>query len=99
MLLTPLPPTALAGDAAFYADILGEGTLVTALTRLAEGAPPEALGLAFAPGQALGFEWRFSKTGDTAAWDTERGSSVAHVRLDVRPVRMARPLYTAEPVP
>ncbi len=92
-------PSSPSNEAAFYADMLAEGTLVTAMTRLAEGAPQEALGLAFAPGQELGFEWRLSKTGDTAAWDTDRGPSVAHLRLDVRPVRMASPLYTARPPP
>jgi cyanophycinase len=86
----------------FYADMLGDNTLVLAMQRLVDSNSQEVFGLSFsarpAPGgvQAdLGFEWRLYKAADTLGWTVKAGDdgSVANLRLDVQPVRLARPLY------
>ena len=96
---TPAAPGAVPVEPTFFPDVLGDGTLVQAMTRLADRAQPEAIGLAFTRNGALGFEWRFSRTAETRVWEGERGTGIEQVRLDVRPVRMARPLYTEGPPP
>jgi cyanophycinase len=98
-----LPQAAAANPAdpaeagvAFYPDLLAPGMLVTAMQRLVKGGRPAALGLSFKPGVALGFEWRFYPDADTQGWTGERSdqATVVGLRLDLRPVRMAQPLYT-----
>ena len=42
----------------------------------------------------LAFEWRLTRGADTSAWSIGDDYSVVAVRLDVQPVRLARPLYT-----
>lgn len=94
----PRPP----GDAPlrdrFFPDILAEGALPAALARAARGSMGEATqGLAFdptpgTPRPRLGFEFRFTRSAATRAWDGP-ALSVAAVRLDVLPVEMAEPLY------
>jgi cyanophycinase len=86
---------------AFFADLLSPGTLVQALAQLADSPQQELRGLAFdalAEGHderaTLGFEWIFSRGPDTSAWNLGDAYTVADVRLEVRPVRMARPLFT-----
>jgi cyanophycinase len=92
------------GGAMFYPDMLGDFTIVNAMARLVDSNQREALGLAFAAGpnreqadSRLGFEWRLSIGPDTVAHAGNPGDdyTVAQVRLDVRPVRMAWPLYQA----
>jgi cyanophycinase len=94
----PRPP----GDAPlrnrFFPDILAEGALPTALARAAQGSIGEsALGLAFdptpgTPRPRLGYEFRFTRSAATRAWDGA-ALSLAAVRLDVVPVQLADPLY------
>lgn len=86
----------------FFADLLGPGTLVRAMAQAVDGQQTEVLGLSFAgrpepgdPAPGLGFEWRFSADAASRGWGGTRGVyTLAQVRLDVRPVRMAQPLYT-----
>jgi cyanophycinase len=92
----------------FYPDILGDNTLVTAMCNLIDNRRAEALGLAFSaqtaavgpdtdPQPDLGFEFRLRKGAGSLGWlSSDNGDgdcSVVGLLLDVRPVRMARPLY------
>lgn len=90
----------------FYADMLGDNTIVHAMTNLIDNKLPEVHGLAFAgepqavdaKGQ-LGFSFRLYKGKDSLGWYTSRQGgedyTVANLYLDVLPVRMPRPLYQA----
>lgn len=95
---------------AFYPDLLAGGVLVQAMARLVDSPNREAHGLAFDarpdaadPLPDLGFEWRLYKRDDTLGWAGNPGDdyTLANVGLDVRPVRMARPLYSGwvDPAP
>ncbi len=84
------------------ADILGRETVVDVLARVVDGGHSEAVGLAFDAAQALqgpttGFEFRFYRGADSRGWTTHtRGDAavtVANVHLDIRPVKIAGPLY------
>jgi cyanophycinase len=90
-------------DTPFLLDVLGEGAVLKAMTYMVDGPSAVVSGLAYdagpdaAPPRDLGFEFRFSRTPDTVGWfasvnDTE-SYTVANVRLDVQPVRVAEPLY------
>lgn len=92
-------------DAPAMADILAEGAVLTAMTRLLDSPAPELRALAFAlepataaEAAAPGFVFRFYKAGDTRGWlSTALGGeryTIEDIRLDVVPVRIARPLYT-----
>jgi cyanophycinase len=87
-------------------DMLAEGLFVVALGRLVDSRHRELRGLSFAarppdddPAPALGFEWRLALAPDTRAWRAAGSPALTleRVRLDIVPVRMAQPLYTAEP--
>ena len=86
----------------FFPDLLGPGVLAQAMAQAVDGQLAEVLGLSFAgqpeaddPAPDLGFEWRFKADAASRGWGGARGVyTLAQVRLDVRPVRMARPLYT-----
>jgi cyanophycinase len=89
--------------APFVTDVLAEGRLVQAMARLVDSDQREGRGLAFEaspakddPAPELGFEWRFWVDAGTRGWLTlqPEAYSLAGVRLDIAPVRMARPLYT-----
>ena len=93
-------------DGAFYADILGDNTLATAMARLLDSSAREVRGLAFAPQAAgaaqtvdadLGFEFRLYKGPGTRGWlSTAQGGTrytLASIYLDIEPVRMAHPLH------
>jgi cyanophycinase len=91
-------------DAPFVLDVLGDGAIVRAMSNLLDSPLDEVRGLAFDarfapedPQRALGFEFRLYKGPDTVGWysDSQGGEaySVAGVRLDVMPVRVAEPLY------
>jgi cyanophycinase len=91
------------GAPPFVADMLAERALLTALLRLVDSDEAMLPGLSFAarpaaddPAPALGFLWELSKAPGTRLHTAADGSdaSVHAVRLDVRPVRMAQPLYT-----
>jgi len=92
-------------DAApFYGDVLAEGALVGAMTRIVDGRDPVVTGLAWdgratpaAPPADLGFEFRFARDADTVGWYTGalggEAYTIANVLLDVVPVRIARPTW------
>ena len=86
----------------FYADMLGDSVIVTAMTRLVDGDQRELRGLAFAahPTAAdsapdLAFEWRLWLDTGTRGWlvNNPDAYTLAGVRLDIVPVRLQRPLY------
>lgn len=84
-----------------FGDMLADGAFVTALTRLVERGGGVVTGLSFAldpapahPRPEIGFEWRLAADAQSRAWVAGRARySVAALRLDLRPVRMAQPLY------
>ncbi|HEY9104382.1 cyanophycinase [Chitinimonas sp.] len=90
----------------FYPDMLGDNTIVHAMTNLIDNKLPEVHGLAFAgepqatdaKGQ-LGFSFRLYKGQGSLGWYTSRQGgedyTVANLYLDVLPVRMQRPLFQA----
>jgi cyanophycinase len=84
------------------ADILGRETVVDVLAHVVRGRQSQAIGLAFDPAEALrgpvrGFEFRFYRDEQSRGWETHaRGDAsvtVSNVRLDIRPVQIAGPLY------
>jgi len=90
-------------DTPFLLDVLADGAVLRAMTHVLDGPAPEVRGLAFdarpdaAAPRDLGFEFRFARGPDTTGWFTaDHGGeayTVANVRLDVTPVRVAQPLY------
>ena len=83
-------------------DILGNSTVADMLVRLIQGRKSEAIGLAFDGAAARqqstpGFEFRFYRGDDSAGWSTGAFGgetyTVTNIRLDVRPVQIAGPLY------
>lgn len=93
----------MAGSApgeVFHLDMLARGVIYEAMAGLLDGAQREVRGLSFNPVQpGPAFEWRLYKADDTLGWAAEGGAdcTLANLRLDVRPVRMAQPLYTPLP--
>ena len=89
-------------EALFYPDILGNTAVLDLLVKLVDSDVPRALGLAFdgpaSRAPERGFEFSFSRTPDSGEYVTNREDaySIYRIRMDVRPVRMAQPLYTAE---
>jgi len=87
--------------AVFFPNILGNTAVVELMSGLAESPRSSALGLAFdtdskiKPG--LGFEFMFSKTPESKAYFSSSSGAeaftVMRLRLDVRAVKMAQPLY------
>jgi cyanophycinase len=94
-------------DTPFLLDVLGDGAVLKAMTYMVDGPAATIRGLAYdarpdaAAPRDLGFEFRFSRRPDTVGWyasvDDTESYSVANVRLDVVPVRVAEPLYTDWP--
>lgn len=90
-------------DAPFALDVLAAGVVLDRMVRVVDGRAIEARGLAFdasadAPApRELGFEFRFSRRPDTLGWYDPVASAdaytLANVRLDVVPVRVAQPLF------
>jgi cyanophycinase len=90
-------------DAPFALDVLASGVVVDRMVRVVDGRATEARGLAFdASGDApaprdLGFEFRFLRRPDTLGWEdpvaAAEAYTLANVRLDVLPVRVAQPLF------
>ncbi len=93
--------------ARFYPDILGNTTVVDLMQNLIDNVQPEAVGLAFGgpqdPSPELGFEFRFRKGKDSAAYDTGKlggeDISVVNIYLDVRPIVMSTPMYRLRTAP
>ncbi|WP_343632278.1 cyanophycinase [Roseateles sp.] len=97
-------------DEPFYADILGDNTIAQAMAQLLDGQAAELRGLAARlkprldgpPGRdaPTAFEFRLYKGADTRGWFTGafggEDYTVVNVHLDVRPARVASPLY--EPI-
>jgi cyanophycinase len=96
-------------DAPFTLDVLAAGVALQSMIRIVDGRATEARGLAFdaspdAPApQDLGFEFRFSRRTDTLGWYDPVASAdaytLANIRLDVVPVRVAQPLFGPWPQP
>ncbi|MBL8329737.1 MAG: cyanophycinase [Rubrivivax sp.] len=96
---TPLQPGRLQGQPGFFGDILGDNLIVGALAHAAEADGRLALGLAWRPTQAIGFEWRIGLDEQTRAFGgpTRDDHSFERLWLDIGPVRMAQPVYSAWP--
>ena len=83
----------------FSADILGNSTVVDLMGKLIDSDQPDAIGLTLDSAHGvqpeLGFEFRFSRTGDSVGYmsATTEAYSVYNVRLDIRPIVVKRPLY------
>jgi cyanophycinase len=95
-------------NAPFYADMLGDNMIANAMGQLIDGRFAEVRGMAFHPHPspdnplgALGFAFTLSKGPGSIGWTTQAGGSedysVRDLRLAVRPIRLAQPLYTAWP--
>ena len=89
----------------YHLDMLGNWTIVNAMSELVDSRAKEIRGLAYDaqpkaddPLAALGFEFRLYKGNGTIAWFTDVSGADAYtigdVYLDVTPMRMAQPLYT-----
>ena len=88
----------------FFNDILSNTTVVEVMGKLMESIHGEAIGLAFdgsaARRQAVdGFEFKFKRDDESFAWYTGTFGgddyTVKNIRLDIRPIRIAGPLYDA----
>ena len=86
--------------AVYTADILGNTTVVDLMSKLVDSDQAQALGLAHGGGPQAGagkagFEFRFSRTADTAGYAsaTSEAYSVYRLRLDVRPITLGWPQY------
>jgi cyanophycinase len=88
----------------FYTDMLGDSTLVNAMSYLIDSNQKEVRGLSFegAPKATdtladLGFEFRIYKGPDSVGWTTDELGpeeySVLNIYMDVTPVRLPQPLY------
>jgi cyanophycinase len=86
-------------EALFSADILGNSTVVDLMGKLIDSDQPEAIGLTLGSPNGvqpdLGFEFRFSRTGESVGYQSAstEAYSVYNVRLDIRPILIRRPLY------
>jgi cyanophycinase len=83
----------------FSADILGNSTVVDLMGKLIDSDQSEAIGLTLDSANAvqpdLGFEFKFSRTGESVGYMSAatEAYSVYNVRLDIRPIVVRRPLY------
>ena len=86
----------------FAPDILGNTAVVDLLWKLCDSDQTRATGLAFGnPAEAAperGFEFTFTRTPESEGWASTRADvySVYRVRMDVRPAKVALPLYRVE---
>jgi cyanophycinase len=90
-------------DAPFALDVLAAGAVLESMIRIVDGRATVSRGLAFDAGpnasapRDLGFEFRFSRRSDTLGWYDPVVSAdaytLANIRLDVVPVRVAQPLF------
>lgn len=87
----------------FFNDILANTAVADLMGRLMDCAHDEAVGLAFDGDRARresvdGFEFIFKRDVDSVGWYTEAFGgddyTVLNIRLDVRPIRIAGPLYS-----
>ncbi len=100
------------GAVPFFADMLGDRTIVNAMSTLLDSREREAKGLAFRPANTkeaagdearTGFEFRLTKRADTYGYAPKSGEGadygVINIGLDVLPVKMASPLYVPAVAP
>lgn len=91
--------------APYHLEMLGNWTIVSAMSELVGSRDREVRGLAYRPDSksgdplaTLGFEFRLYKGDGTIAWYTDVTGADAYtiqdVYVDVTPVRVAQPLYT-----
>jgi cyanophycinase len=89
-------------ESIFTTDILGNTSVVNLLEKLTDSDQQRAVGVAFeGPGSKTperGFEFTFTRVPDTREYATNREDaySIYRIRMDVRPVRVRQPFYTAE---
>ena len=83
----------------FTADILGNSTVVDLMSKLIDSDQPDAIGITLGSPNGvqpdLGFEFRFTRTDDSAGYQSSsmESYSIYDVRLDIRPILIRRPLY------
>jgi cyanophycinase len=85
----------------FYPDMLGDSTILNAMSELVDSPVSETRGLAFSvkdlKDSNIGFEFRLFKTADTRGYFTSAAGgedySIIRMGLDVMPVKFADPLY------
>jgi cyanophycinase len=83
----------------FSADILGNTTVVDLMSKLIDSDQPEAIGITLGSPNGvqpdLGFEFRFTRTGDSVGYQSVSTDaySIVNLRLDIRPILIRRPLY------
>jgi cyanophycinase len=92
------------GAAPFYPDMLGDNMIANAMGLLIDASAETLTGIAFDPRPAagdalgtLGFEFVLAKGPGSIGWVAGGDTSVRDLRLAVRPIRMAQPLYSAWP--
>lgn len=90
-----------AADGYWFPDMLGPQILYEAMARVLDGKAGRAEGIAFgrpggAAADAIGFAFTLTRGPDTRGWfaSDPAAYTILNVRLSVRPVRMATPLYT-----
>ena len=92
----------------FQLDMLGDQTIANAMRFLIDSNQSEASGLSFdvmpKPGDPLaelGFLFRLHKAADSVGWSTDAFGgeqyTVINLRLDITPVRLPQPLFSAWP--
>ena len=83
----------------FTADILGNTTVVDLMSKLIDSDQQDAIGITLGSPNGvqpdLGFEFRFTRTDDSAGYQSSsmESYSIYDVRLDIRPILIRRPLY------
>ena len=83
----------------FYADVLGNTTVVNMMEKLIDSQESTAIGLAYggprSAAPASGFEFKLSKAADSIGYESasSQAYTVYRLRLDVKPVRISQPLY------
>lgn len=94
-----LNPGAERGRPGFFGDILGDNIVVGAMAHAAEADGRTAIGLAWRLHQEQAFEWRLTADASTRAWGgaTRDDHTIEGLRLEIRPVRMAQPVYEGAP--
>jgi cyanophycinase len=90
-------------DPPFLLDVLAEGAVLRAMSFVLDGPSSEIRGFAYdarpesSVPRDLGFEFRFYRGPDTDGWYADvygdDAYTIANVRLDVAPVKVAQPLY------
>jgi cyanophycinase len=86
----------------FSNDVFGNTSVVDLLWKLCDSDQARAVGIAFGSpdtgAAGRGFEFSFTRVPESEAYASNRAEtySVYRIRMDVRPIRVAQPLYQAE---